>query len=149
MRIESVRKGLEALGLSFALAATPAMAAQENYPLKGVKVQQRVSSNVAPNYRDVTVDCGPLIAAKQGTKDVLILTVAFIANFDATNSPQYMATLDEASRQIIASSRQNYTVNPQQVRFMIEHAKSAHGVAIEEIAAAFKQCDSKWARNPS
>ena len=150
IQTESIRRGLEALVVSFGLvAAAPAMAAPESYPLQGVKVKQRVSSNIAPGYRDLTVDCAPLIAAKQNAKDVLVLTVAFVANFDATNSPEYMAKLDPTSRQIIESSRQNYSVNPTQVKYMVQHTGSAHGVALNEIVSAYKQCDSKWVRSPS
>lgn len=153
----SLRSRLSAVVLasSFALAAcspkTPATPAPqtESFPLNGVSFPAQVHSNHAPNARrDITVDCSPLIEARNREgKKVLALTVAFISNFDATNSPEYMAQLDPVNRQIIEGSRKNYTVNPVQVQFMTEHVNIAHGVSLDDVKSAYKRCDSQWKRS--
>lgn len=132
-----------ALGTSFSAAS---MAQQEVFPLAGVKIPAKVQSSHTPGVlRDVTVDCGTLVEARNEKGRVLGLTVAFVSKFDMTNSPEYMATLDSISRRIIETAGNNLTTNPVQVRYMIGHVKDAHGVQMSDIKQGYDACAARWA----
>lgn len=153
MNLTNLKTSLASLALSFGLAAAPASAqpapqgtiANDKFPLKGVIIDRTISSNMAGGKRNIKMDCGSLIGAFSNGQPKVVLTVAFVANFDTVNDPSYMAQLSPADRMVISQSTRNFTPNQKDILTMIGHIKAAHGVEMSEVMDGAKACKQRWA----